>query len=66
MGMALLPQAGVALGLALLAKTKFPEIGEALLAAITASTILCELFGPMVTRYALIKAGDAKGIEHDT
>lgn len=59
MGLALLPQAGVALGLALLAKSQFPAIGEALFAAITATTILYELFGPIVTKYVLIKVGDA-------
>ncbi len=59
-GLALLPQAGVALGLALLARTKLPEIGAPLLVAITATTIIYELFGPMITRYSLVKAGEIK------
>ncbi len=58
MGLALMPQAGVALGLALLAKSRFPELGEMLFVTITATTILYELIGPFATRYALIKAGD--------
>lgn len=58
MGFALIPQAGVALGLALLARANFPEIGEAVFATIAATTILYEIFGPIATRYALSKAGD--------
>jgi Kef-type K+ transport system membrane component KefB len=58
MGLALMPQAGVALGLALLAKSRFPEIGEMLFVTITATTILYELVGPFATRFALVKAGD--------
>lgn len=58
MGLALMPQAGVALGLALLAKSRFPEIGEMLFVTITATTILYEMVGPFATRYALVKAGD--------
>jgi Kef-type K+ transport system membrane component KefB len=61
MGIALIPQAGVALGLALLAKATFPQMGEAIFVTITATTVLYELFGPMVTRYALLKAGDLNG-----
>lgn len=60
MGIALMPQAGVALGLALSARSNFPQIGEAMFAAITASTIVYELFGPLATRYALFRVGDAR------
>ncbi|MBE9528250.1 MAG: cation:proton antiporter [Proteobacteria bacterium] len=58
MGLALMPQAGVALGLALLAKSRFPEMGEMLFVTITATTILYEMVGPFATRYALVKSGD--------
>jgi Kef-type K+ transport system membrane component KefB len=61
MGLALIPQAGVALGLALLVKVSFPQIGDAIFATITATTVLYELFGPIATRYALLKAGDLNG-----
>lgn len=61
MGFALIPQAGVALGLALLAKANFPQMGDAIFATIMATTVLYELFGPMATRYALLKAGDLNG-----
>lgn len=55
-GPALLPQAGVALGMALVAAQRFPELGEAFLSAVALSTILFELFGPVLTRVALSRA----------
>ena len=53
MGMALLPQAGVALGMALVAGQQFPEVGEAILPVVVAATVLFELIGPIATRLAL-------------
>ena len=56
MGLALLPQAGVAIGMALLAADRFPEYGSIVLAVVTGSTVLFELFGPLATRIALNRA----------
>lgn len=55
MGMALLPQAGVAIGLALLASNQFPEYGQTILAVVISTTVVFELFGPICTRVALLK-----------
>jgi len=52
-GMALLPQAGVALGMALVATRRLPEIGADILPIVVASTVLFELLGPLATRVAL-------------
>jgi Kef-type K+ transport system membrane component KefB len=57
MGIALLPQAGVALGMALVASQRFPEIGEAILPVVVAGTIAFELLGPIAARYALDRTG---------
>ena len=57
-GLALMPQAGVALGLALLANQRFPEAGETLLPLVIASTVVFELLGPSGTRVALARAGE--------
>ncbi|MBC8414476.1 MAG: cation:proton antiporter [Nitrospira sp.] len=57
-GMALMPQAGVALGMALVASHRFPEIGKTLLPIIIGTTVFFELTGPIMTRMALVKAGD--------
>ena len=51
-----MPQAGVALGMALLAEQKFPEIGGLILQIAIGSTVLFELFGPLMTRHALVRA----------
>ena len=46
LGLALTPQAGVAMGMALLAAEHFPEQGKLILAAAVTSTIAFELVGP--------------------
>ena len=58
-GLGLMPQAGVAIGMALVAGERFPEIGEDLLAVAVASTIAFEIIGPFLTQIALRRA-DAK------
>ncbi len=52
-GWCLLPQAGVALGLALMAAQVFPDRAGALLSLLVGSTIVFELVGPLITRRAL-------------
>lgn len=60
MGMALLPQAGVAIGMALLASQRFPEIGDIILPIVLGSTVFFELIGPITTRWALTSVGDIR------
>jgi Kef-type K+ transport system membrane component KefB len=57
MGIALLPQAGVALGMALVAAQRFPEFGEVILPLVVAATAIFELVGPLGTRLALERSG---------
>ena len=58
LGFALVPQAGVALGCALIAKSGFPEAGNMIFTTIVATTVIYELVGPLCTKYALRKAED--------
>jgi Kef-type K+ transport system membrane component KefB len=53
MGMALLPQAGVAIGMALLAANEFPEYRQIILSLVISTTVFFELVGPVFTRLAL-------------
>lgn len=53
MGLALTPQAGVALGMALVAAEAAPALAETILVTTVATTILFELFGPLLTRIVL-------------
>ncbi|RKX69248.1 cation:proton antiporter [candidate division WOR-3 bacterium] len=57
-GLGLAPQAGVALGLALIAFHEFPQFGDLILSTIIVTTIIYEIFGPILTRIALEKAGE--------
>ena len=58
MGIALLPQAGVAIGMVLLASQRFPELEGILLPIILGSTVFFELIGPVLTRLVLIRVGN--------
>lgn len=58
MGLALVPQAGVALGTALIAQAQFPEAGNFILTTIVATTVVYEIIGPLCTKIALKKAGE--------
>jgi Kef-type K+ transport system membrane component KefB len=53
MGVALLPQAGVAIGMALVASNFIPEYRQTLLSVVVLSTVLFEIMGPIFTRLAL-------------
>lgn len=59
-GWCLLPQGGVALGLALLVSERLPEIGKTVMPLIVATTVIFELVGPPITRWHLRKAGELK------
>ncbi len=58
-GWCLLPQAGVALGLGLLAAQRFPEYGSSLLSLLVGTTFLFEVLGPIATRISLRRSGEA-------
>jgi Kef-type K+ transport system membrane component KefB len=58
LGLGLIPQAGVAIGCALIAKSSFPKVGGMIFTTIIATTVINELIGPLCTKYALYKAGE--------
>lgn len=60
MGVALLPQAGVAVGMALMAAQRFPERAEVVLSVVLAATVVFEIVGPPMTRLALRRAKEAE------
>ncbi len=63
LGPALMPQAGVAIGLSLIATQVVPEYGAQVRAIILCGTLVYELIGPAVTKMSLTEAGE---IERDT
>lgn len=57
-GFALLPQAGVALGLVLVVAQRLPEVGRPAQAVVVLGTVVFEVFGPILTRAVLRHAGE--------
>ncbi|MCI5773054.1 MAG: cation:proton antiporter [Erysipelotrichaceae bacterium] len=55
-GPCLIPQAGVAIGLSLVAQSMVPEFGSTIRAVILCGTLIYELIGPFVTKKTLIMA----------
>jgi Kef-type K+ transport system membrane component KefB len=56
----LFSQAGVAIGLAILAQQRFPGfIGSAVIIIVTATTFIVQLIGPSFVKLAVTKAGEA-------
>lgn len=58
LGLTLLPQAGVAIGMAQIVMTQLPEYGAQIRAVVLAATFIYELVGPVITRIALVKSGE--------
>lgn len=60
LGFTLIPQAGVAIGMARMSMTALPEYGTVINAVVLAGTLIYELTGPVITKIALTKAGEIK------
>ncbi|MBN1435748.1 MAG: cation:proton antiporter [Sedimentisphaerales bacterium] len=59
LGFCLFSQAGVAVGLSILASQRFPgELGNAIILIVTATTFLVQIAGPPFVKYGLRKAGE--------
>jgi Kef-type K+ transport system membrane component KefB len=61
MGAALLPQAGIAIGMALVASNHFPQYHQIMLPIVIASTVIFEIVGPVFTRLALRHSAGESG-----
>lgn len=57
LSLGLLPQAGVALGMALIAKEQFPEVGGVIFTTVAATTVVYEIIGPFFVKMSLQKSG---------
>ena len=60
LGPALIPQAGVAIGLSLVATTIVPQYADAIRGIILCGTLVYEMIGPGITKLSLKKAGEIK------
>jgi hypothetical protein len=60
MGLAMLSQAGLAIGLVLVTSERFPEIGPTITTIVLASVAIFELVGPLGARFALERSGEVR------
>ncbi len=60
LGVMLLPQAGLPIGLALVAIELFPDFGPVIANIIIGSTVIYELVGPLLIEFALGKVGEIR------
>ncbi|MBS7336199.1 MAG: cation:proton antiporter, partial [Eubacteriales bacterium] len=58
LGLALLPQAGVAIGMAQVCAAKLPMYSERITTVVLCAALIYELIGPVITKAALVKAGE--------
>jgi len=64
LGITLLPQAGVALGMSVTVADELGEVGLMVRNITLFSVLIYELFGPMLTKIALTKAGNIEPKPH--
>lgn len=60
LGLTLLPQAGVAIGMAQMVIGELPQYGADIQAVVLCATLIYEIVGPIATKIALVKAGEIK------
>ncbi len=65
LGITLFPQAGVALGMCAIASAQFGEPGILIRNITLFAVLIYEIFGPVLTRWALTKAGDIQPMSHE-
>lgn len=58
LGPALIPQAGVAIGLTFVAQSVVPEYAATIRAVVLCATLIYELIGPVVAKMTLVQAGE--------
>ena len=58
LGPTLIPQAGVAIGLSLIAESVVPQYAQVVRAVVLCATFIYEIIGPAVTKVSLQKAGE--------
>jgi Kef-type K+ transport system membrane component KefB len=60
LGVAMLSQAGLAIGLVLVTNQRFPDLGPTITTVVLASVAMFELVGPLGARFALARSGEIR------
>jgi Kef-type K+ transport system membrane component KefB len=60
LGLALMAQAGLAVGLVITTQRRFADLAPAVTTIVLASVVIYEIVGPISTRFALVRAGETR------
>jgi len=63
LGFGMLTQAGLAIGLMISIQRRFPEFSPVISAVVLSSIIVFEMIGPIATRFAIVRSGEASKTE---
>ena len=63
LGFGMLTHAGLAIGLVLSLAARFPDVGEPLATIVLAAILVCEVVGPISTRFMVLRAGESRARE---
>jgi Kef-type K+ transport system membrane component KefB len=64
LGISLLAQAGLAVGLVLVTRQRFPDIAPTVTTVVLGAVIVFEIAGPLAARFALDRSGESRPHEH--
>ncbi len=65
LGFAILAQAGLAVGLVLIARQRFPDIAQTIKTVVLGSIVIFEIFGPLSARIAIGRSGESRPQDDD-
>lgn len=63
LGMGLLPQGGVSIGLSMMVKNQLPHLSDSVVTIILFSVLIFEILGPITAKIAITRAGEDHGRE---
>jgi len=66
LGLALLPQGGISIGLSILVRQQLPEYAAAITTVIMFGVLVYEISGPIFAKFAIRKAGEINGLDQLT
>lgn len=62
LGMSLLTQGGISIGLSIIVRNQLPDLSESIITVILFSVLIYEIAGPILAKIAITKAGEADGM----
>ncbi len=63
LGLSLIPQGGVSIGLTMLIRQELPQLSDTITTIVLFSVLIYEILGPVLTKIAIHKAGEVGGLD---